>query len=328
MLRSLLPSLALVLSLYPCPVSARQDRDPLRITPEITGQVRLEQRKTPVKSAPVRLESSAGSLTSQMMTDSVGRFTFSGLQRGQYFVSVHVPGYRPEKHPVEITSIIRRVQLLIELEPEESPSLAPSELLDARLPVEAIKEFEKGRAALRDGKVEKAISHLEKAVRLHADFFDAQLLLGTAYLDAQQWEKAETALRRALELRPHSSVALVELGEVYRRQKRFTEAESSLLVALKLDDRSWQGHFTLARVYWEMGDATKASPAAERALQLNPNYPEAHLLMANIFMRLNLFAQALLRYEEYLRLAPKGAFAVQTREITRRLKQQPTAASK
>ncbi len=133
------------------------------------------------------------------MTDSMGKFTFSGLQRGQYFVSVHVPGYRPERYLVEVTSIFRGVQLLIELKLEELPSLTSSELLDTHLLVEAPKEFEKGCAALRNRKMEKAVSHLEKAVRLHADFFDAQLLLGTAYL-ARQWEKAETALRGGAEI--------------------------------------------------------------------------------------------------------------------------------
>ncbi|MBD0327020.1 MAG: hypothetical protein ICV68_11340, partial [Pyrinomonadaceae bacterium] len=53
---------------------------------------------------------------------------------------------------------------------------------------------------------------------------------------------------------------------------------------------------------------------------LMPDYAEAHLLGANIFMRAGLHQNALIEYEEYLRLAPQGEFAEQTRDIVQKLK--------
>lgn len=317
---------ALVLVLIACPVFAQRDRDAISTALEISGQVRFAGgKKAAAEGITVRLESTGGSLMDQTATDSQGKFRFANMKVGQYTVSVQASGFKVAKQSVDISSFSPRIQVLFDLMPEQPGSAnTPADLtekVNARVPLEAQKEFEKGRAALSDKKTEKGLAALEKAISLYPDFFEAHLLLGTTYRDAQQWEKAERALRRALTLKPQTALALVELGEVHRRQKKFAEAEKVLLEGLKLDDDSWQGHFTLGRVYWERGEPAKAGPPVGRALQLKPDYAEAHLLGANVFMRVGLPQNALVEYEEYLRLAPKGEFAEQTREIVQKLKQ-------
>jgi tetratricopeptide (TPR) repeat protein len=151
------------------------------------------------------------------------------------------------------------------------------------------------------------------------EFYEAHLLLGTALMDARDWRKAETAFRRAVELKAGSAAAIIFLGEVYWRQKRYDEAEKTLLEGVKLDDKSWHGHFTLARLYWDLGNIPKAGPAVGRTLQLKPDFAEAHLLADNILLKINHPERALAEYQEYLRLEPKGEFAVQARELAQKL---------
>jgi tetratricopeptide (TPR) repeat protein len=190
------------------------------------------------------------------------------------------------------------------------------------VPPEARREYERGRAALSEKKSDKGIEHLEKAVKLYPEFFDAQFLIATTLMDAEQWDKAEKALRRSLEMNRAATAALVSLGEVERRLKKYAEAEKFLQEALRLDDQAWLGHYTLGRVYWEKNDIQRAGRHIGRTLELQPDFPEAHLLGGNIFMRAGLPANALVEYEEYLRLAPRGEFAVQTLELTQKLKKQ------
>ncbi|HEX8921199.1 MAG TPA: tetratricopeptide repeat protein, partial [Pyrinomonadaceae bacterium] len=177
-----------------------------------------------------------------------------------------------------------------------------------------------GRAEFTDKKTKDALLHLKKAISLYPEFFEAQLLLSTVYMDARQWEDAEAALRRALELKPESTAVLFTLGEVYRRQKRYADAEKLLEDGLKLEENSWQGHFTLAHVYWDKAEILKAAPHVGRTLQLKSDYADAHLLAGNIFVRLNLLDRALIEYEEYLRLAPKGEAAEQARQLAQKIK--------
>lgn len=96
-------------------------------------------------------------------------------------------------------------------------------------------------------------------------------------------------------------------------------ATETLLSGLKLDDKSWNGYFTLARLYWDQENIAKAGPAIGNTLQLKPDFAEAHLLAGNILLRINQQERALVEYNEYLRLDPKGEFAVQTRELVQTL---------
>ena len=315
--------IVVLLALISRPVFAQQDTSLPGSSLEIEGQLRSADEGTSFKNVMVRLERFGGGLVDQRTTDSMGRFRFTNLQSGQYIVSVYAPGFTAEPQQVEISrQMIRRGQVFLTLRPEKltaSPTVAPG-MLDARVPAEAQKEYQKGQAALEEKNPKKAIPHLEKAVNLYPGFYQAELLLGSTYMDGQQWNEAEGALRRALEVKPNATEALVYLGEVYRRNKKYPEAETTLLSALKLDDNSWQGHFTLGRVYLELRNLVKAGHHVGRTIQLRPEYADAHLLGGNILMQVGLPKNALIEYEEYLRLEPKGQFAEQTRAIVDKIK--------
>jgi tetratricopeptide (TPR) repeat protein len=311
------------------PASAQNERDRDSWTAssnlvEVSGQVRFADGMQPATNVSVRLERfGAGSMSEQMLTDSRGKFRFANLPRGQYLVTVSAPCLTSAQQQAEL-QVVFRSYMVFELKPERSSPACRSEasagVIDVSVPTEARREFERGRAALLEKKSGEGLTHLKKAVSLHADFFAAQLLLGTTYMEAQEWARAAEHLRHALKLNPESLIALLSLGEVERRQKHYDEAEKALQAGLKQDENSWQGHFTLGRVYWEKGEVAKAAPHVGRTLQLKPDFAEAHLLGANILLRVGQPERALSEYEEYLRLSPSGEFAAPTRELVQKIK--------
>lgn len=323
MLRSMFRALC-VIAFAAFPLFAQGDSSFPGSSLEVVGQVRLAGGQAPVETIIIRLENFNGGLADQTRPDTSGRFRFSNLRAGQYVVSAQVAGFISDRQQVEVSPrFMRRAQVFLNLSPERTDSSGPAEVIDVRVPVTARNEYARGRAALIERRIETAIAHLERAIGIYPDFFNAQSLLGTAYIGARQWDRAENPLRRAIEINPQAVAVLISLGEVYRRLGRHTEAEARLQEALRIDDQLWQGHFTLGRVYWEMGDMRKAGLHIGRTLQLNPNYPDARLMAGNIFLRVNLRQNALIEYEEYLRLAPNGEFAAQAREIIQRLRQTP-----
>jgi tetratricopeptide (TPR) repeat protein len=308
--------------------NSERDRDtynPSTTNTDITGQVRFAGSLSPAEGVRVVLEKVGGGVLDQMATDNRGRFHFTSLQRGQYVVNISAPCYQAERRQVELT-LIFRAYLDVELNPDTtSPACAaannaPAAAVDARVPDEARREFERGSAALSKGKDDEGVSHLRRAVEIYPDFLQARLLLASAHMKARRWEDAEAALARAVETDPHSVAALVSLGEARRRLKKYTEAEESLTAALKLDDNSWQGHLALGRVYLDTDQVKKAAPHIGRTLQLKPDLPEAHLLGGNILLKVGEPARALAEYEEYLRLAPDGEYAAPTRELVGKLR--------
>jgi tetratricopeptide (TPR) repeat protein len=321
-LRPLILLFALFLS---APALAQRDRDTYTgagQTFEISGEVRVSETRASAQGIPVRLERFSGGIIDQISTDSRGRFRFANLQRGYYKVIVNAPGFRPAQQDADLQVLFRAFmvfELTADIAKSSIGALAVPDVIDARAPAEAREEFTRGRAALSKRNYQDAVEHLQKAILIYPEFFEARLLIATAFMDGRQWEKAEEALLRALEIKPEDSTVLFSLGEVYWRLKRYTEAEKALLDGTKLDDKSWHGNFTLARLYWDQGEVIKAGPAVGRTLQLKPDFAEAHLLAGNVLLRLAQRERALVEYREYLRLAPKGEFATQTRDLVQKL---------
>lgn len=318
-----LPLIVALLLLIPSANFAQRDRDTYSggLTVEITGIVRLVDKGEPARNVSVRLERQGGGIVDQITTDSLGKFRFQGLQRGYYVVTVNAQGYNAAQQQADV-NVVLRAYLVVELEPEKTTTLVMQTpmVIDARVPLEAQGEFEKARGALALKDTKEALAHLERAITLYPDFYEAQFLLGTTYIAERKIKEAKQALKRSLELKPGQPPALFALGEVYRREKLYDDAEKVLEEGLKLDENSWQGYFTLARVYWEKGDIKRAGLPIGRTLQLKPDFAEAHLLAGNILLKLNAPERALFEYEEYLRLSPKGEFADQTRLLVQKMK--------
>jgi Tfp pilus assembly protein PilF len=306
--------------------SAQREGNPFPVRRTITGQVRFAQGGAPAENIIVRLDVFSGGYVGEERTDRLGKFRFTGLAAAQYVVTIRMPGYREVQRQVELeTNPSDYLQL--QLTPEKSDGAAPApdgsagRVMDANVPAEAHAELDKARAALLNNKkVDEALTHLEKAVHIYPRFYEAQLLLGTVYMDAGKWEQSAEALGRAREINPKGGAALFALGEVYRHQKKYEEAERVLNEGLALDERSAAGHYTLGRVYWDRGDYARAGPQVGRALQLRPDFAEAHLLAGNILLRARQGENALTEFQEYLRLAPDGEFAGQARQMVEKIR--------
>ena len=314
-----------VLSFAAAPAPAQSQRG-TTISPQVHGQVRYAQGGTPAFNVLVLLEKYNGGIAAQETTDRSGRFRFSGLTREQFLVKINIPGFKNVQQLVELNTTLSQYVILT-LETDGSgatPATANAGsggLVDAKVPFKAQEEFTKGRAALLDnGSTEEGIPHLEKAIKIYPSFFEAYLLLGTAYMDTKQMDKAESTLLHAAQINSKKAEPLIALGELYRQQKKYAEAEKTLLAGLKIDDKSWRGHLALGRVYWAMDKIAKAGPHVGTTLRLKPDLAEGHLLGGDILLRARQAENAMVEYEEYLRLEPQGKFAPQTRELVAKIR--------
>ncbi len=291
----------------------------------VQGEVRYARGGGVAPNVLVRLELFKGGTAEEVRTDSTGKFIFSGVSQSLYRVTAIAAGYQPASQEVDLTTA-PTAHIILTLTPdrpvlENRASLAADTTIDSKVPKEARDEYEQGRAALLDEtEAAKGISHLENAVKIYPDFLQAQLLLGTAYLDAHKMEKAESALKRALAIDPKTGPALLALGEVYLETKRLPEAEKALQDGLQLDDNSWQGHLALGRLYSNTGNVAKAGPEIGKALQLKPDNAETYIFAGNLLLKSGKAEDALQMYLQYLHLAPKGRFAAETQKVVDTIK--------
>jgi tetratricopeptide (TPR) repeat protein len=308
---------------------------------ELHGQVRLAQGDAPANNVLVKLESrgSGSGRAEQVVTDRTGKFAFPGLSPAQYVVTAHAAGFKDAQQIIDLqTASTDYVTLRLTEDRSTPPSAAVgSKVVNANVSAEAQKELDEGRAALLNEDVAESIAHFEKAVRIYPAFLEARLALGTAYMDLQKWEEAERALRLALTIDPSAANALFALGEIYRRQAKIIEAEKKLKEGLALDPHSARGHLALALVYWQIASAIKNQPEAradfensyrevKQSVSLDPALAEARVLKGNLLLRAQRGAEALVEFEEYLKLNPKGQHSANVRELIKRIRAalQPT----
>src|SRR6266542_3743652 len=314
-----------ILLLSATSVCAQRDRDtynPSNQSFEVLGQVNIADTNSPARNVPVRLERFSGGIVDQINTDERGWFRFANLQRGYYKVVINAPGFRPAQQEADLTLLFKTYLVFTLTATDANANGRPIavDVVDARVPAAARDEFARGREALSRKNQQDAIAHFQKAISLYPEFYEAELLRATAFMDLRDWPNAEAALLKALATKADDATATLALGEVYWREKRYDNAEQTLLSGLKLDEHNWHGHFTLARLYLDKDDVMKAGPAIGHTLQLKPDFAEAHLLAGNILLRLNQPQRAQTEYEEYLRLAPKGEYATNARDLIQKLK--------
>jgi len=101
---------------------------------------------------------------------------------------------------------------------------------------DAVKLFERGQDAHARGDLQAALMSYEAALKLRAEFPEAEYQRGAALVSLKRLPEAEKAFRRALELHPDWALPLASLGALLERSNRSAEAEQLLNRALQLDN--------------------------------------------------------------------------------------------
>ncbi len=117
----------------------------------------------------------SGGFIGEARTDRLGKFRFTNLAPVQYQVIIRVPGYREIQREVNLVmsgSEYLQMQLVEEVIPTGPAKVLPTRILDANVPPEARKEFEKGEALVvtgEKGKMGEGILHLQRAIVIYPD---------------------------------------------------------------------------------------------------------------------------------------------------------------
>jgi tetratricopeptide (TPR) repeat protein len=293
----------------------------------IDVQVRYDNGQPGPRGLHIRLEAAEGGPAGDCETTDDGRCQFRLTSSGVYLVRMAVQGYKEQSSRVELigttqgfaTLELKRLVSEADLEITNQPVVTAISKLDAGAPENARQEFEKGRLALNDHKLDAGIAHLRKAAKLYDSFPSAYTLLGTAFLTAENWKEAQTALQKAITLDPNSADAYLALGAVFNQTKDFPQAETALTRGLKLKPDAAAGHYELAKAYWSLGRWQDSAPHVRQAVAEMPGLPSPHVLMGNVFLKEGNARQALDEYQAYLRLEPNGPMAPGVRQMIEKI---------
>lgn len=273
----------------------------------------------------------------EMFTDSNGLFAFQALPNGNYYVTVEASGFQPVRQHVMLDLRINpKMQVFVSLEalekgPKDSgpivPGSARSYELDAKKPPRALnpkaqREFEKGNEEERQGDLQAALTHYQKALQIEPAFYPALNNLGAVYLRQKEVGRAEEAFLKLLALNPEDGEPYINLGHALYEEGKYPEATERLEEGLKRSPRSPVGHFILGSAYLKLGELDKAEPHLKIARAYDAaGMPRARLQLANLYLKRHDLKAAGAELEAYLQSNPTDPQAPAIKKMLANIKE-------
>ena len=280
---------------------------------EVVGRVNLVSGGDPGVVV-VQIEDLRGSPLATVFTDEKGLFRFQGLGRfsdNLYLVIEH-EGFKPVREEIDL-GLRQSANMLVFLEPETDPN-APGgagvvdvrELL-AHIPDDAVEVYDRALDASRDGDHAEAIEHLESALELAPDFYEAWIKLGGEHLELDQFREAEAAFQQAFEVSPDRELAHLNMGVLHFKEGdlqatggnleeaaiSFQQTISFLQEAIRLNPLSGDAHFYLGATLYKFELNDEAEEMLQRALEIVDGHAQARLALINLYNRQSRYEEAL-----------------------------------
>jgi tetratricopeptide (TPR) repeat protein len=293
----------------------------------------------------VLLLQNAEQLVQATLADSQGRYRFTALPRGTYYIQVKLEGFQEVRQRVDVNSdsivnIIMDFQEERVVKPPTDFSGEDSEVVDiadiSRTYSAAV--VEKMRAASKEiqtSSFAKALPLLEEVVRDAPDFYQAQRALGTVYQKLGRYRDAESAYRTAADLKQNSAAPLINLASLYLEEADASSSQGSSVVrgilneslaslnaALKLNPDAPFAYYLLGVTYYKSAFYEDAEEHLKHALKLAPELIEGHLALANVYVRIEEWSNAIAELDAFIAASPKSATrdqvqAMRSRVVTR-----------
>jgi tetratricopeptide (TPR) repeat protein len=299
----------------------------------VVGELQVARGDFPNHPVLVELQLHRATINSAYADDQ-GRFGFYGLSSNVYHVVVNDDAYNPVELLANLNltfSSVVRVQ--ITLVPRESKKPAPVTgrvsgsnpyMVDPKeynqhFPKKAVKEFEKGLEADRDGKKDDAIRHYQKAIEIAPNFYQAHNNLGSDELSESNLQAARGEFEQVVKLNQSDAAAYFNLGNVCMLLGQLPDAQRFLEEGLRRQPESALGQFLLGSLNIRAGKLPEAEHALHKAMEIDPTMAQPHLQLVNLLLQEGRKADAVTQLHSFLTAFPASPFSGQARQLLQRL---------
>ncbi len=137
----------------------------------------------------------------------------------------------------------------------------------------------------RDLKVyPKAISALQKSLRISPSFSDAIVALGTVLFERDNYQEAAKYLQKSISIEPNNINALKLLGKTYKHLHRNHEAIEIYKQVVIREPKNSFAHNTLGDLHVILNDYTAAERAYKTAIKLEPTHSEYYADLGHLYI--------------------------------------------
>jgi hypothetical protein len=297
----------------------------------ILGQLRLENGDVPPYSVLVELQVHESTLNSAY-TDDHGQFGFFDVDAAPYHLVINDSAFKRVDQLVNVGALAAGFdKVLITLAPrdvvKQASDRAPGSnpyMVDAadyfrHFPKIAVKEFDRGVRADREGKYDDAIRHYQKAVEIAPSFHMAHNNLGSDYLRESNFPAAKSEFQKASVLNQSDGGPHFNLSNVCILTGELSEAQVSLLHGMQRQPNSALGYFLQGTLDLRRGSLPQAENSLRQAIQLDATMPQARLQLVNLLLQEGRRGEAVAQAEDFVAVFPESPFSEKVKDLVKRL---------
>ena len=134
------------------------------------------------------------------------------------------------------------------------------------------------------GRLTRAISALEQAVKIHPAFHEAHYVLGLCFKDRGQLAEASAAFERAVAASPTFIPAHEELAELHRLRQRTSEEIDELAALAALDPTKPERLVAVGLAYLRAGNREHAVTTLRRAAERFAGHPGVYAALGQVWL--------------------------------------------
>jgi arylsulfatase A-like enzyme/Tfp pilus assembly protein PilF len=164
-----------------------------------------------------------------------------------------------------------------------------------------------GEIYMQTREYQKAVPALRKAVELEPDFSNAQMNLGKALLQTQDFDGAATVFEDLVARQPRLLDAHVLLEITYARSNRGVDEIKECERVLAFLPDHYGSNLMLGRFLAQSGDLEGAVPKLQKAAAVRPETPVPHMFLADVYAKLGRQADADQERDEAQRLGANSS---------------------
>jgi len=143
-----------------------------------------------------------------------------------------------------------------------------------------------GTTYLNVNEYDKALKEFKRAVDLNPKLPSVNSLYGQTLLRMGATEEAMTAFRRELEINPNDFDSCLQIGILLKEDQKLDEARDYLLRALTVRPSEPNARFYLASIDVAQGKLNEALPLLEQLVKDAADFAAAHVTLATVYYRM------------------------------------------
>jgi tetratricopeptide (TPR) repeat protein len=267
----------------------------------------------------------------QAITSSDGRYHFSRVGAGTYYIVVNPNDkqFKAAAYKVELintatvgtNSSVERLDIILDAIPRRHEP-GPGIVFAQDVPAAASARFEHAMESVEKKNTEQAIKELNEALSIFPNYFMASQQLGLLYVETEQYRQAIPLLVKAIEINSKAGSSYFGLGVASFKLGRADLALDALQRARPLDEKSFRVHFYLGLALLDLNRLDEAESSLKESYKLGgaSKAASAHLYLAQIYSKRGQNNDAISELEDYLRDNPKAGNAASVHEAINKLK--------